>query len=96
MKRKVVVNDRMQKGYIYDRTAPARGSALERHDPRLNYFGVNASQSLAECDAGAGSIGRIRADGFSGTAGITWDAGRETTRDRSGGGVHLLRRTAAR
>ena len=90
MTRKVVVNDRMQKGYVYYRTEPVgrnfapgftprltpkqmlalggfggtyltdcRGEfpaswfvrarlCAERHDPRLNYFGVNASQSLAE------------------------------------------------
>jgi hypothetical protein len=90
MRRKVIVNDKMQKGYVYYRTEPvgrhfspgftpqltpkqmlrlgvfggkymtdcggefpaswfahARLCA-ERHDPRLNYFGVNASQSLAE------------------------------------------------
>jgi hypothetical protein len=89
MKRRVVVNDRMQRGYVYYRTEPAgrhfapgftpeltpkQMLALgvfggrymtdcrsefpcswfdrarlcsERHDPRLNYFGVNASQSLA-------------------------------------------------
>ena len=90
MKRKVVVNDRMQQGYSYYRTEPvgchfapefepkltpkqmlalgvfggkymtdcrdefpatwfsrARLCA-ERHDPRCNYFGVKASQSLAE------------------------------------------------
>ena len=89
MKRKVVVHDRMQSGYVYYRTEPvgrnfaegfnpeltprqllqlgvfggkymtdcrrefpaswfarARLSAT-RHDPRLNCFGVNASQSLA-------------------------------------------------
>jgi hypothetical protein len=88
MKRKVVVNDRMQRGYIYYRTekpgrnfAPAFRPELtpkemlalgvfggksmtdcrrefpvswfaraklcaDRHDPRLNYFGVNASQPL--------------------------------------------------
>ena len=90
MKRTVVVNDRMQKGYVYYRTEPfGRNFApgftpeltpkqmlalgvfggkymtdcrdefpaswfvraklfAERHDPRLNYFGVNASQPLAE------------------------------------------------
>ena len=90
MKRRVVVNDRMQKGYVYYRTEPVgrnfapgfepqltpkqmlrRGVfggkymtdcrdefpaswfahaklCNERHDPRLNDFGVNASQSLAE------------------------------------------------
>lgn len=89
MNPRVVVNDRMQRGYVYDRTAPIgrnfdprfepqltpkqmlhlgvfggkymtdcraefpaswfAGARLcaERHDPRLNYFGVNASQSLA-------------------------------------------------
>ena len=87
--KKVVVNDRMQRNYVYWRTAPvgrmfAPGFTpeltpkqmltlgvfggkymtdcsgefpaawfvraklcAERHDPRLNYFGVNASQSLA-------------------------------------------------
>ena len=90
MKRKVVVNDTMQKGYVYYRTEPvgrhfatgfepqltpkemlrlgvfggkymtdcrdefpsswfARAKlCAERHDARLNYFGVNASQPLAE------------------------------------------------
>ena len=90
MARIVTVNDRMQRGYRYARTArvgrdfdpaftpdltPREMLALgvfggkymtdcrdefpaawftrarlcaERHDPRLNYFGVNASQSLAE------------------------------------------------
>ena len=90
MTRKVVVNDRMQKCYVYYRTesvghnfAPGFAPQLtpkemlrlgvfggkyigdcrgefpaswfaharlcaERHDARLNYFGVNASQSLAE------------------------------------------------
>jgi hypothetical protein len=89
MKRKVVVNDTMQRGYVYYRTEPVgRHFASEfrpeltprqmlrlgvfggrymtdcraefpaswfthaklcstRHDARLNYFGVNASQSLA-------------------------------------------------
>ena len=90
MRRRVVVNDRMQTGYVYHRTelvgrnfAPSFEPQLtpkqmlqlgvfggkymtdcreefpsswfaraklcsERHDARLNYFGVNASQSLAE------------------------------------------------
>ena len=89
MKRKVVVNDRMQRGYIYYRTEPIGRNfapefrpqlspkqmlqlgvfggkymtdcrdefpaswyvharlSTERHDPHLNCFGVNASQSLA-------------------------------------------------
>jgi hypothetical protein len=89
MKQKVVVNDRMQRGYVYWRSEPVgRNFALgfmpdltpkemlrlgifggkymtdcleefprswfararlcaERHDPRLNCFGVNASQPLA-------------------------------------------------
>ena len=89
-KRRVLVYDRMQKGYVYYRTEPeGRNFApgftpeltpkqmlalgvfggkymtdcgdefpaswftrvklcAERHDPRLNYFGVNASQSLAQ------------------------------------------------
>jgi hypothetical protein len=90
MRRKVVVNDKMQQGCVYYRTEPVgrnfapgftpqltpkemlrlgvfggkymtdsrnefpRGwfararLCAERHDARLNYFGVNASQSLAE------------------------------------------------
>ena len=89
MKQKVIVDDRMQRGYVYWRTEPVgrnfapgftpdltpkdmlrlgvfggkymtdcqeefpRGwfaharLCAERHDKRLNYFGVNASQSLA-------------------------------------------------
>ena len=89
MKKNVVVNDRMQRGYVYWRTEPSGrnfapafapelapkemlrlgvfgakcltdcraefpkswfvGAKLcaERHDARLNCFGVNASQSLA-------------------------------------------------
>ena len=89
MKRKVVVNDKMQRGYVYYRTEPVgRNFAPQfrpeltpkqmlrlgafggkymtdcraefpaswfaraklsptRHDPRLNFFGVNASQPLA-------------------------------------------------
>ena len=88
MKRQIVINDRMQQGYIYYRTEPvgrnfapefepqltpkqmlalgvfggkymtdcrdefpatwfARARlCAERHHPRLNYFGVNASQSV--------------------------------------------------
>jgi hypothetical protein len=87
--RKVVVNDRMQRGYVYYRSEPpgrnfapdftpqltppemldlgvfggrymtdCRGEfpaswfrraklCAERHDPKLNFFGVNASQSLS-------------------------------------------------
>ena len=90
MNRRVLVNDTMQRGYVYYRTEPVgRNFAPEfrpeltpkqmlqlgvfggrymtdcrrefpaswfararlcatRHDPALNYFGVNASQSLAE------------------------------------------------
>jgi len=79
MRRRVVVHDRMQHGYVYDRTEPVgrhfapefrpqltRKQMLQlgrrefpaswfvrarlspaRRDARLNYFGVNASQSLA-------------------------------------------------
>jgi hypothetical protein len=89
MRRRVVVNDKMQRGYVYFRTEPAARNfapqfhpqltpkqmlqlgvfggkymtdcrrefpaswfasaklCAPRHDPRLNYFGVNASQSLA-------------------------------------------------
>ncbi len=87
---RVVVNDRMQRGYVYIRTEPAGRNfapgftpgltpkemlalgvfggkymtdcapefpaswfaraklCAVRHDPRLNYFGVNASQPLSE------------------------------------------------
>ena len=90
MKRTVVVNDRMQRGYTYERTEPPGRNfapdftpeltpaqmlrlgvfagkymtdcraefpaswfahaklAKGKRDPRLNYFGVDASQSLAE------------------------------------------------
>jgi len=90
MKRQIVIDDRMQRGYVYNRTQPVGrhfapgfepqltpmqmlhlgvfgGKYMtdcrdefppswfahaklcpDRHDPRLNYFGVNASQSLAE------------------------------------------------
>ncbi len=89
MKRKVIVHDKMQRGYVYYRTEPAGRNFApgflpqltpkqmlqigvfggkymtdcraefpaswftrarlcpERHDPRLNFFRVNASQSLA-------------------------------------------------
>jgi hypothetical protein len=89
MRTKIVVNDKMQRGYVYYRTEPAGRNfspafkpeltpaqmlrlgvfggkylndcreefprrwfagaklCLERHDPRLNFFGVHASQSLA-------------------------------------------------
>ena len=89
MKRRVVVNDKMQRGYVYYRTEPVGRHfapdfrpeltppqmlrlgvfggkymtdcrrefpkawferaklCAERHDPRLNYFGVNASQPLS-------------------------------------------------
>lgn len=88
--RRIVVRDKMQKGYTYDRTEPAGRNfdegfepqltpaqmlalgvfggkymtdcraefprswfakaklSLKRRDPSLNYFGVDASQSLAE------------------------------------------------
>ena len=88
MRKKVIVTDRMQRGYVYWRTEPAGRNfapgftpdltpkemlrlgvfggkymtdcreefprswfaraklCVERHDARLNYFGVNASQSL--------------------------------------------------
>ena len=89
MTQRIVVHDRMQRGYAYERTEPAGRNfapgftpdltprqmlrlgvfggkymtdcrkefpaswfdharlCAERHDPRLNYFGVNASQPLA-------------------------------------------------
>jgi len=43
----------------------------ERHDPKLNYFGVNASQPLSVWRA-KGSTSTIRADGSNGIAAIIW------------------------
>jgi hypothetical protein len=102
MRRKVVVNDRMQKGYVYHRTEPVgrnfapgftpeltpkqmlalgvfggkymtdcRGEfpaswfvrarlCAERHDPRLNCFGVNASQSLGDARVGEFELWHIK------------------------------------
>ena len=46
----------------------------ERHDPKLNYFGVNV-QCRFQCGARkAGSITKIRVAGFNGIAVTTWDA----------------------
>ena len=111
MRKNVVVNDRMQRGYAYWCTEPvgrnfapgftpdltpkemlrlgvfggkdmtdcqeefppswfARARlCAERHDARLNCFGVNASQSLASGAAADGSTRRIHAGGSSGIAG---------------------------
>lgn len=42
------------------------------HDPKINYFGVNASQPLSVWRK-KGWIRRIRVDGFNGIAAIKWD-----------------------
>ena len=42
-RKRVVVNDLMQQGYVYFLTEPVG----ENFDPELNCFGVNASQPLA-------------------------------------------------
>jgi len=53
-----------------------------RRDPRLNYFDVNASQSLAVWRRNR----RIHAGGSNGIAATTWVAGLPTTGVKSGGG----------
>ncbi len=44
----------------------------EKHDPKLNYFGVNASQPLWVWRKKVGSTMMTPAGGFNGTAGIIW------------------------
>ena len=46
----------------------------ERHDAQLNFFGVNASQSLAVWRRNGWIHRRIHAGGFSGIAATTWAA----------------------
>ena len=59
----------------------------ERHDPSLNFFGVNASQPLAVWRRRAGSTRTTREAGSSGTAATTWAGGcRTTTPGRSNAG----------
>ena len=131
MKKKVVVDDRMQQGYVYWRTEPAgrnfapafmpeltpkqmlklgvfggkymtdcrtefpsawfAGAKLcaERHDPRLNCFGVNASQSLAAWRRNGWIHRRIRAAGSSGIAATTWAGAAPTMRGRFAAGARL-------
>ena len=45
------------------------------HDPDLNYFGVNASQSLSVWRTKDGYTLKIHVDGSNGTADIIWDEG---------------------
>ena len=58
----------------------------ERHDPKLNFFGVNASQSLREWHRKGGFTKKTRAAGFNGTADITSAAGAQMTSARSSAG----------
>ena len=124
MRKKVIITDRMQRGYVYWRTEPvgrnfapgfmpdltpkemlrlgifggkymtdcqeefprswfARARlCAERHDARLNCFGVNASQSLDAGVAADGSTSRIHAGGSSGIAATSWAAEPPTTPGR--------------
>jgi hypothetical protein len=55
----------------------------ERHDPKLNFFGVNASQPLSVWRKKNWINPTIPAVGFSGTVAITGGAGTKTMNDRS-------------
>ena len=131
---RVVVNDKMQRKYVYYRTEPVGKNfhpdfkpqltpkqmlelgvfggkymtdcadefpedwfddaklCAEKHDPKLNYFGVNASQPLSVWRRRVGSTRTIRAAGSSGIAAITWAAAAKMMSGRSNAG----RRSAAR
>ena len=123
--REVIVNDRMQKNYVYYLVAPvgkgfppdflpeltpkqmlgmgifggkymtdcrdefpkewfahARLSP-EWYDPKMNFYGVRASQPLAVWRKRAGYTTKIPGVGFSGTAGISWAVDVQTTSARS-------------
>ena len=75
----------------------------ERHDPALNFFGINASQPLSVwATRRAGSTPTTRAAGSSGTAATTWaePVPRRRAADSSAGGQcggtsRRSRRTAA-
>ena len=58
----------------------------ERHDPELNFFGVMHPAAVGLAGTRAGSIPRILAAGFSGTAATTSAAAAPTTRARSSAG----------
>ena len=62
----------------------------ERHDPKLNYFRVNASVPLSVWRRRAGSITKIRAAGFNGIAAITWAAVVPTTSGKSNAGARCV------
>lgn len=138
MKRTLVANHKMQRGYVYYRTEPfgrnfapgfepqltpkqmltpgvfegkymtdCRGEfpaswfagarlCAERSDPRLNYFGVTRHSRSLSGDGTAGLIRRIRADGFNGTAAITWGGGRGTAAANSDRQSCIGHMTAAR
>ena len=57
-----------------------------KHDPTLNYFGVNASQPLAVWQAKGWIYHETRGAGSSGIAVIIWGGGRATMSGRCGGG----------
>ena len=59
----------------------------ERHDPRLNCFGVNASQSLAVWRRNGWIHRQDPAAGFSGIAATTWAGEAPTTPVRSDAGA---------
>ena len=129
MRRTVVVNDKMQRGYTYDRTQPvgrnfapefepqltpkqmlrlgifggkymtdcqeefprswfARARlCAERHDARLNCFGVNASQSLAVWRRSGWIHKQDHVGGSSGIAATTWAGEPPTMPGRFDAGV---------
>lgn len=59
----------------------------ERHDPKLNFFGVNASQPLRVWQKKVGSTQMILEDGFNGIVDTIWNVGYQSKmRGRSSGG----------
>jgi len=58
----------------------------DKKDITLNYFGVDASQSLSVWRKKDGFVTLILEDGFSGTAGIIWDDAVLMMRVKSSGG----------
>jgi len=56
----------------------------QRRDPKLNFFGVDASKPLWRRKAGSGRTTRVA--GSSGTAATTWAVAARTTRARSAAG----------
>ena len=54
----------------------------ERHDPQLNFFGINASQHLPVWRKKAAYIMKIHEASFSGTVAITGDVAAPMMKDR--------------